>query len=104
MVCQSFRDVATLTGGNNPTGTLTFQLFLREKLVSTKTVSVTQGKQVYRSPPFEVKHPGGYHFVASYSGDTNNQPVISDPNDPNERICVEPKPKPICPIPFCSST
>jgi hypothetical protein len=98
-VCESFHDIATLTEGNNPTGTLTFQLFRGQKIVSSKTVSVLAGKQVYRSPSFKVEQPGEYHFVASYSGDNNNQSVTTDPNDPNERICVRPQPKhcyPIC--------
>ena len=48
-VCKSFHDIATLTEGNNPTGTLTFQLFRGQKIVSSKTVTVLAGKQVYRS-------------------------------------------------------
>src|SRR5205823_6230550 len=71
-------DSATLSGGFNPTGTITFQLFAPNSfLVHTETVTVN-GNGTYTTPvgflPTEV---GTYQWVASYSGDINNDRAIS---------------------------
>ncbi|MCA1683920.1 MAG: hypothetical protein LC708_02160, partial [Actinobacteria bacterium] len=72
-------DTATLTGGNSPTGTITFDLFGPDNPtctgapVFTSTVAVT-GNGDYQSGPFTPVLPGVYRFQARYSGDANNLP------------------------------
>ena len=73
-------DTATLAGGVNPTGTITFQVFGPNNatcagipaFTSTKTVA---GNGNYTSDPFTVPAAGSYRFVATYSGDANNSPA-----------------------------
>ncbi|MCA1683944.1 MAG: hypothetical protein LC708_02290, partial [Actinobacteria bacterium] len=85
-------DTATLSGGFNPTGTITFQLFNNETCTGTpifqNTKPVTGNGNVV-SDPFILPAPGIYHFVATYSGDANNNPVGPTAClDPNETIGV----------------
>src|SRR3989454_231530 len=72
----SVNDVAHLTLGTNPTGTISFQLFGPDDascgvvvFTSTKTVN---GNGDYTSDPFTALLAGTYHWRASYSGDLNN--------------------------------
>ncbi|MCA1684120.1 MAG: hypothetical protein LC708_03220, partial [Actinobacteria bacterium] len=73
-------DTATLSGGFNPTGTITFQLFgpnndtCTPPAIFTNTKPVTGNGNVV-SDSFILPAPGVYHFVATYSGDANNNPV-----------------------------
>jgi uncharacterized repeat protein (TIGR01451 family) len=81
-------DTATLAGGDNPTGTITFTLTgPGGAAVYTDVVTVT-ANGTYNTAT-EGNNPGGYvptapgtyHWLASYSGDLNNSPVASDPGD-----------------------
>ncbi|MEZ5078661.1 MAG: hypothetical protein R2725_14605 [Solirubrobacterales bacterium] len=72
-----FRDVATLSGGHAPSGTVTFRIFGpgssgcgRADYVDTVEIS---GNGTVRSDPFVAQRPGRYVFVASYSGDAANR-------------------------------
>ena len=73
-------DTATLTGGSNPTGTMTFNLFGPDNAVCsgapifTSTRPVT-GNGDYVSAPFTPTAAGTYRWVALYSGDANNGPA-----------------------------
>ena len=73
-------DSATLSGGVNPTGTITFDLFGPNNAtctgvpIFTSTVTVT-GNGNYPSGPFTPTAPGTYRFEASYSGDANNAAI-----------------------------
>jgi HYR domain len=89
-------DTATLLGGNAPTGSITFNLFgpdnpgctLPAAFTSTKTVS---GNGSYTSDPFNSfapLHPGTYRWVASYSGDGNNNAVMTACNGLGETSAV----------------
>src|SRR5206468_7350401 len=75
-------DTATLSGGNAPTGTMTFALFgpldptCAGPAAFTSTVPVS-GNGSYGSGPFTPASPGAYLYVASYSGDASNLPVSS---------------------------
>ncbi|MCA1683937.1 MAG: hypothetical protein LC708_02255, partial [Actinobacteria bacterium] len=85
-------DTATLSGGFNPTGTITFQLFNNETCtgpaIFTSTKPVTGNGNVV-SDSFILPAPGIYHFVATYSGDANNNPVGPTAClDPNETVGV----------------
>ncbi len=82
------KDSATLAGGCNPTGTITFKLFgvndqtCSSTAIFTKTVTVSSGNGVYStSTGFTSVDAGTYHWIATYSGDTSNDTVSS--------ICAE---------------
>ena len=73
-------DIATLSGGLNPTGTITFNLYgpsaspdCSGAPVFTSTVSVN-GNGDYNSGNFTPTTAGSYYWTASYSGDVNNLP------------------------------
>ena len=85
-------DTATLSGGFNPTGTIRFDLYNNETCtgppVFTDTVTVN-GNGDYTTRPFILPAAGIYHFVATYSGDANNNPVgPTDCLDPLETVGV----------------
>ena len=77
-------DSATLSGGNNPTGTITFTLYAPgdTTVVDTETATVN-GNGSYSTPTgFLPSAVGTYAWDASYSGDANNNPVSSVPPEP----------------------
>jgi hypothetical protein len=83
------RDVATLTGGVSPTGTVTFRLFsdascLTEVFSSTNPLTGATAT----SGDFFPTAPGTYRWAAVYNGDANNDPVTSPCNAPNESVTV----------------
>ncbi len=90
-------DTASLTGGNNPTGTITFEVFGPNDatctgdpaFTSAATAAVT-GNGTYFSAPFTTTEAGTYRFVATYSGDANNNPALGHCNDPGESVVVSP--------------
>ena len=71
-------DVANLSGGSSPTGSITFDLYLGTGCtgtpVYTNTVSVT-GNGLYSSGSYIPSGTGTYEWTASYSGDINNNGV-----------------------------
>jgi hypothetical protein len=78
-------DVATLQGGFNATGTITFTVYTgtgcpAASVVFTQSVPVS-GDGSYVSPPFIPTQAGTYYWVASYSGDDNNNANASGCND-----------------------
>jgi hypothetical protein len=87
----TLKDSATLTGGVNPTGTITFSLYLGcgGALVDTEMATVNSGNGTYTTPTGYVPTaPGTYQWVASYGGDSNNNPVASNCGD--EPVTVSP--------------
>src|SRR6202040_1889707 len=81
------------SGGYYETGTITFTLFYNggSSPVDTETVTVS-GNGTYTTPtgftlPTSGTVTGTYQWNASYSGDNNDDPAISN-NDPNERVTV----------------
>ena len=87
---ETLTDTATLSGGDDPTGTITFTLYSpSDTLLDTATVSVN-GDGTYTSPGYKLPSnaaPGTYQWDASYSGDTNNN-AATDINDSSERVVV----------------
>jgi hypothetical protein len=79
-----FRDEATLSGGNAPTGTIVFRLYGPDDLLCqdppafTSTVTVS-GNGTYTSGAFTPSHSefGTYQWTADYSGDSDNNPASS---------------------------
>ena len=87
-------DSGTLTGGFNPTGSLTFTLYAPDgtTVVDTETVTVS-GNGTYSTPtgytlPATGVVVGTYQWVASYSGDPNNDPASTTEGD--EPVTVAP--------------
>jgi len=103
-VGSSVFDTATLTGGFNPTGTVTFQLYgpnpfndpnLADNcssapiFTSVRPVTGTTDPRTAVSGTFVLPAAGIYHFVATYNGDANNAPSGPTPClDPNETIAA----------------
>src|SRR5437868_11186837 len=97
-------DQATLSGGtNDATGTISFTLFgpdstpnstegdcTEANQVGTASADVTKGANdaTYTSSAVTVTEPGTYHWVASYSGDTNNNGSESTCGDQGENPVV----------------
>ncbi|MCA1683537.1 MAG: hypothetical protein LC708_00155, partial [Actinobacteria bacterium] len=90
----SIHDTANLTGGSNPTGTITFNLYgpadptCAGAPLAQFPVAV-MGAGAYNSPNFVVTQPGTYRFTATYGGDANN--VAVGPTacaDPGESVTI----------------
>jgi hypothetical protein len=76
----SVSDTATLSGGQSPTGLLTFKVFgpddddCSSAPVLTTTAAVS-GDGAYPTEPFTPVAVGTYRWVVSYSGDSFNTPA-----------------------------
>jgi predicted outer membrane repeat protein len=96
IVGGAIHDVAHLSGGFNPTGTITFQVFAPgDTSCSTPLTPAPAGAAVsgtgdYTSGDFTTVVTGGYRWIASYSGDPNNLPVATACNDANETSTAQP--------------
>ncbi len=83
---------ATVAGGDNPTGTVTFEVFgpgddtcsRSPLLTSTNPVTGAGDPKHATSDRIALSTPGVYHFVATYNGDLRNAPsapsACADPN------------------------
>jgi hypothetical protein len=86
-------DTATLSGGFSPGGTITFRLYGPDDqncsgaAVFTNTRSVS-GNGSYDSASFTPGAPGSFRWIASYSGDANNDAVSGDCNSFRESVSV----------------
>src|SRR5207253_2338480 len=73
-VGSAIADQATVSGGDNPTGTVTFHLYDNATatgsplFTSTKTLSAGSAT----SARYTTTAPGTYYWVATYNGDANN--------------------------------
>jgi hypothetical protein len=95
---EPISDTATLSGGDNPTGTITFHLWpsLEDcnnsaNEVDTGLSPVTvDGNDTYPSGDVDTTNLalGTYYWTADYSGDANNDAVPSECNAPNEQSVV----------------
>ena len=90
-------DTACLSGGLDPSGTITFMLFgpndnsCGAPCITTSTV-MANGNNCYTSDGFTTSSsaPGTYRWIASYSGDVFNTMVSGACNDANESVVVLP--------------
>jgi hypothetical protein len=86
-------DTATLSGGSDPTGTITFRVYgpgdpsCAREPAAISSVPV-HGNGSYDSEPFTPAAAGTYLWVASYSGDDNNGQVDTHCDDPGESVVV----------------
>ena len=85
---DTLNDSATLAGGYNPTGTITFTLYAANgSVVDTETDTVNSGNDTYNTPTgYTPTVAGTYQWVASYSGDANNNPVASTKGSEPETV------------------
>ena len=86
-------DTATLSGGVNPTGTITFTLFGPSDATCATVPAFTSTTAVDRQRDLPLRQlrlhrRGTYRFIATYSGDANNASVTTLCNDPNESVVV----------------
>lgn len=86
-------DTAFLSGGVNPTGTITFDLYGPGDATCTGASLFTSaipvnGNGSYDSANFTALVAGTYQWVANYSGDVNNDAAMTACNDPNESVQV----------------
>ncbi|MCA1683777.1 MAG: hypothetical protein LC708_01415, partial [Actinobacteria bacterium] len=87
-------DTATLGGGTDPTGTITFTLFGPGDATCSGTPAFVSppvpvvGAASYDSANFTPTIPGTYRWIAAYSGDANNAPATTACGDPAETVVV----------------
>ena len=99
LIGGAISDSATLSGGSDPTGTITFHAYGPDDATCTGPAADTStvpvhGNGVYDSHAFTPTAIGVYRWVASYSGDPFN--LAASPTacgDPAEAVVVSPLPK-----------
>ena len=107
IVGTALSDIATLSGGASPTGTITFNLYgpnnatCAGTAIFTSTATVT-GNGNYGSGSFTPTATGTYRWIANYSGDPNNLPVTNTCNALNENAVVTVVPPPATAVPTLS--
>src|SRR5215212_6412026 len=90
---EPISDTATLSGGDNPTGTITFNVYGPDDEdcsgdpAFTSEVDVN-GEGDYSSKEFVPSAAGTYRWTAEYSGDENNDAVTSECDAENEESVV----------------
>ena len=79
------RDAATITGGYNVTGTVSFSLTLPSgTTISVGSPVAVNGTGTYNSPTYTATQVGTYTWHATYSGDTLNNGAVD--NGVNESL------------------
>jgi hypothetical protein len=84
-------DIATLSGGTAPTGTITFHLYSNATCKGTQlfTSPITvSGNGAYTSGQFTPTSSGTYYWTASYSGDATNASSVEACGSANESSVV----------------
>jgi hypothetical protein len=80
VVGSSIADKATVSGGNNPTGTVTFKLFNNPNGTGTPLFTDTEplnAMGMATSAGYTATATGTDYWVATYNGDSNNSSVTS---------------------------
>ncbi len=90
-------DTATLSGGFEPFGILSFHLYGPDDPTCTgvpafSSYHTVNGTGTYTSAFYSPGVPGIYRWVASYGGDPANTPAEAACNDPGESVVVSPAP------------
>jgi uncharacterized protein (DUF2141 family) len=93
----SAEDTATISGGYQPTGTITFHVYYSASavadctdLVFTSAPVTVVGNGDYTSGPFTPTQVGYYFWTADYSGDANNTAVVTPCGEDGETLTVTP--------------
>src|SRR5437870_2183168 len=89
----TIQDTATLSGGTSPTGTISFSLYGPNDAScggsATSAGSATvSGNGSYSSSAVTENVAGTYRWIASYSGDTNNNGFTTTCNEAGETSTV----------------
>jgi hypothetical protein len=91
-VGSAIADQATVSGGDSPTGTVTFRLFdnptASGTALFTSTKTLTSGSAT--SAGYTTTTPGTFYWVATYNGDSNNPSLSSGAAD--EPVAVKASP------------
>jgi hypothetical protein len=92
---SAIHDTAFLSGGDAPTGTITFGLYTQGDRTCTGSPAFTStvtvdGNGAYTSASFTPAAAGAYRWVAGYSGDARNHPAGTTCGDPAETVVVRP--------------
>ena len=94
IVGSDISDTATVSGGLNPSGTVTFNLYgptdpnCAGNPIATSTTALAGGTAT--SDPYTTLAIGTYRWIATYNGDANNVSVHGDCNDADETVDVNP--------------
>ena len=92
-------DTATLSGGVQPGGQMTFRLYGPDDAncsgppVFTDTKAVS-GNGSYSSASFTPSQPGTYRWTASYEGDEDNDATATGCGDASQSVTVSAEPQP----------
>src|SRR3954468_22585097 len=95
---NAIHDSATLAGGSNPTGSITFRLYgpndanCTGGAIFTSTVTIN-GNGNYASDEFTPTQAGTYRWIANYGGDANNTATANTCNAANENVTVASHPR-----------
>jgi hypothetical protein len=86
-------DVAVISGGASPTGSVVFTVFGPNDATCSATAAATSTVPVsdngtYTSAPFTTTAAGTYRFVVAYSGDAGNSAATSPCNSTGESVVV----------------
>ena len=85
-------DTAHLSGGVNPTGSITFRLYNNPNCAGTPAAEVANGSVNgngdYASPQATPLVAGEYFWVAIYSGDANNESAQTGCSDATEKVTI----------------
>jgi uncharacterized repeat protein (TIGR01451 family) len=88
-------DTATVSGGNSPTGTVSFALYgpadptcLAAPIFTSVDRPLSGGTAT--SAAYTTDAVGTYHWIATYNGDANNNTVSGACGDANESVVVSP--------------
>jgi hypothetical protein len=81
-----------VSGGANPAGTVTFSLYENPNGTGTPLFTDTEplGNGSATSKPYTATAAGTDYWVATYNGDTNNNPVSSGPGEEPVSISAAP--------------
>jgi hypothetical protein len=90
LVGAPVRDVATLAGGFNPTGNVTFRLFSDNACDTQVFTSTHNLPSPVTSDWATPASAGTYRWIATYNGDANNNVVAGACNAPNESVTLTP--------------
>ncbi|MEO6929389.1 MAG: hypothetical protein ABI190_09500, partial [Casimicrobiaceae bacterium] len=87
-------DTANLTGGLNPSGTITFRAYgpndasCSTAVYTSSAVTVSGNASYASTPSFTPTAVGTYRFIATYSGDANNASLAGACGDAGESVVV----------------
>ena len=96
----AFQDAVSVIGYNSPSGTITFNLYgpndpncTGSQVVFTDTETVvSSGAESTQFAASSATGAGDYHWIASYSGDSDNKPVSGACGDAGQTVAVTPAP------------